>query len=117
LLKENHIFSIGSFEKSIEKALFGFPNKPLIVEVESLDQLKKVLLIKGITRILCDNFSPQDLLEAVAIAKGIYPLETSGNINEKNIIEYAETGVDYISIGSITKNIHSIDLSLKFDLN
>jgi len=117
LLKENHIFSIGSLEKSIEKALFEFPNKPLIVEVESLDQLKRVLLIKGVTRILCDNFSPQDLLEAVAIAKGIYPLEASGNINEKNIIEYAETGVDYISIGSITKNIHSIDLSLKFDLN
>lgn len=117
LLKENHIFSIGSLEKSIEKALFEFPSKPLIVEVESLDQLKRVLLIKGVTRILCDNFSPQDLLEAVAIAKGIYPLEASGNINEKNIIEYAETGVDYISIGSITKNIHSIDLSLKFDLN
>ena len=117
LLKENHIFSIGSLEKSIEKALFEFPNKPLIVEVESLDQLKRVLLIKGVTRILCDNFSPQDLLEAVAIAKGIYLLEASGNINEKNIIEYAETGVDYISIGSITKNIHSIDLSLKFDLN
>jgi len=53
------------------------------------------------------------LLEAVAIAKGIYPLETSGNINEKNIIEYAETGVDFISIGSITKNIQSIDLSLR----
>lgn len=117
LLKENHIFSIGSLEKSIEKALFEFPNKPIIVEVESLDQLKRALSIKGITRILCDNFSPQELLEAVAIAKGIYPLETSGNINEKNIIEYAETGVDFISIGSITKNIHSIDLSLRFDLN
>ena len=112
LLKENHILSIGSLEKSIEKALFEFPNKPVIVEVESLDQLKSALSIKGITRILCDNFSPQELLEAVAIAKGIYPLETSGNINEKNIIEYAETGVDFISIGSITKNIHSIDLSL-----
>ena len=117
LLKENHIFSIGSLEKSIEKALFVFPNKPVIVEVESLNQLKRVLSIKGVTRILCDNFSPQELLEAVAIAKGIYPLETSGNINEKNIIEYAETGVDFISIGSITKNIHSIDLSLRFDLN
>ena len=117
LLKENHILSIGSLENSIEKALFEFPNKPVIVEVESLDQLKSALSIKGITRILCDNFSPQELLKAVAIAKGIYPLETSGNINEKNIIEYAETGVDFISIGSITKNIHSIDLSLKFDLN
>ena len=117
LLKENHILSIGSLEKSIEKALLEFPNKPVIVEVESLDQLKRALSIKGITRILCDNFSPQELIEAVAMAKGIYPLETSGNINEKNIIEYAETGVDFISIGSITKNIHSIDLSLKFDLN
>jgi len=117
LLKENHILSIGSLEKSIEKALLEFPNKPVIVEVESFDQLKRALLIKGITRILCDNFSPQELLEAVAIAKGIYPLETSGNINEKNIIEYAETGVDFISIGSITKNIYSIDLSLRFDLN
>ena len=117
LLKENHILSIGSLEKSIEKALFEFPNKPVIVEVESLDQLKRALSIKGITRILCDNFSPQELLEAVAIAKGIYPLETSGNINEKNIIEYAETGVDFISIGTITKNIRSIDLSLRFDLN
>jgi len=117
LLKENHILSIGSFEKSIEQALFEFSNKPVIVEVESLDQLKRVLLIKGITRILCDNFSPRELLEAVSLAKGICPLETSGNMNEKNIIEYAETGVDFISIGSITKNIHSIDLSLRFDLN
>ena len=113
LLKENHILSIGSLEKSIEKALLEFPNKPVIVEVESLNQLKRALSIKGITRILCDNFSPQELIEAVAIAKRIYPLETSGNINEKNIIEYAETGVDFISIGSITKNIHSIDLSLR----
>ena len=117
LLKENHIFSIGSLEKSIEKALFEFPNKPIIVEVESLAELKRVLSMKGITRILCDNFSPRELLEAVSIAKGIYPLETSGNINEKNIIEYAETGVDFISIGSITKNIHSIDLSLRFSLD
>jgi len=63
LLKENHILSIGSLEKSIEKALFEFPNKPVIVEVESLDQLKRALSIKGITRILCDNFSPQELLK------------------------------------------------------
>ena len=117
LLKENHILSIGSLEKSIEKAIFEFPNKPVIVEVESLNQLKRALSIKGITRILCDNFSSRELFEAVALAKGICLLETSGNINEKNIIEYAETGVDFISIGSITKNIHSIDLSLRFDLN
>jgi len=115
LLKENHILSIGSLKKSIEKALDEYPDKPVIVEVESLDQLKIAVPIKGITRILCDNFSSQELFEAVVIAKGICPLETSGNINEKNIIEYAETGVDFISIGSITKNIHSIDLSLRLD--
>ena len=117
LLKENHILSIGSLKKSIEKALLEFPNKPVIVEVESFDQLKSALSIKGIARILCDNFSPQELHEAVAIAKGICHLEASGNISEKNIIEYAETGVDFISIGSITKKIHSIDLSLKVELN
>jgi len=117
LLKENHILSIGSLEKSIEKALYEYPDKPIIVEVESLDQLKIALPIKGITRILCDNFSSQELFEAVVIAKGICPLEASGNINEKNIVDYAETGVDFISIGSITKNIHSIDLSLRFNLN
>jgi len=116
LLKENHFLSIGSFEESIYKAVLMFAAKPIIVEVESIAQLKRALSIKkGITRILCDNFSPQELLEAVAIAKGIYPLEASGNINEKNIIEYAETGVDFISIGSITKNINAIDLSLQFD--
>jgi len=115
LLKENHVLSIGSLEKSIEKALFEFPNKPVVVEVESLDQLRKAVSIKGIARILCDNFSPQALLKAVAIAKGICPIEASGNINKNNIIEYAETGVDFISIGSITKNINAIDLSLQFD--
>ena len=62
-----------------------------------------------------DYFSPQELHKAVAIAKGIYHLEASGNINEKNLIEYAETGVNFISIGSITKNIKAIDLSLQFD--
>jgi nicotinate-nucleotide pyrophosphorylase (carboxylating) len=115
LLKENHILSRGSLEKYIEKARVDYSDKPIIVEVESLDQLKIAVPIKGITRILCDNFSSQELFEAVVIAKGICPLETSGNINEKNIIEYAETGVDFISIGSITKNIHSIDLSLRLD--
>ncbi|SVD21636.1 uncharacterized protein METZ01_LOCUS374490, partial [marine metagenome] len=98
MLKENHILSIGSLEKSIKKALHEYPDKPVIVEVESLDQLQRALSIKGITRILCDNFSPKELLEAVTIAKGICPLEASGSINEKNIIEYAETGVDFISI-------------------
>ena len=114
MLKENHIMSIGSLEKSLEKALTKYPNKPIIVEVETLDQLRTALSIKGIMRILCDNFSTSELRKAVKLSKGVYPLEASGGINEKNIVDYAETGVDYISIGSITKDIFSIDLSLRF---
>ena len=113
MLKENHILSIGSLEKSIEKATSKYPNMPIIVEVETLDQIQTVLSINGITRILCDNFSTIELSMAVKLSKGIYPLEASGNINEKNIVDYAETGVDFISIGSVTKDVLSVDLSLR----
>ena len=114
MLKENHILSTGSLEQLIKNAVSQFPNTPIIVEVESLEELRLVLLMKGIKRILCDNFSLHDLREAVKISKGIYPLEASGGITETNIMDYAKTGVDYISIGSITKDIKSIDLSLRF---
>ena len=70
--------------------------------------------MRDINRVLCDNFSIEDLREAVKISSGIYPLEASGGMNENNILQYAETGVDFISIGSLTKDIKSIDLSLRF---
>ena len=114
MLKENHILSIGSLEVSIKNAVGRFPETPIIVEVESLKELRSALLSKYITRILCDNFAIQDLKEAVKISRGIYPLEASGGITESNILEYAETGVDFISIGSLTKDIRSIDFSLRF---
>ena len=114
MLKENHILSIGSLEKSIKSSVSKFPEIPIIVEVESMDELRSALELKDITRILCDNFSLEELVEAVNISRGVYPLEASGGINENNIKEYAETGVDYISIGSLTKDIRSIDLSLRF---
>ncbi|MDC0198240.1 carboxylating nicotinate-nucleotide diphosphorylase [Candidatus Thioglobus sp.] len=114
ILKENHILSIGSLEVSIKKAVSRFPETPIILEVESLEELRSALLSKYITRILCDNFAIQDLKEAVKISRGIYPLEASGGINENNIVDYAETGVDFISIGSLTKDIRSIDFSLRF---
>ena len=114
MLKENHILTIGSLEDSIKDAVINFPKIPIIVEVESLDELKSVLSMTNITRILCDNFSIPDLIEAVQISSGVYPIEASGGINEDNIIQYAETGVDFISIGSLTKDIRSIDLSLRF---
>jgi len=116
MLKENHISAIGSLEGAIDRALKSFPDKPVIVEVETLDQLDQALAIGGVTRILCDNFDPRVLADAVGKASGKCPLEASGNIDESNIQEYAETGVDYISIGAITKHIQSIDLSLQFEI-
>ena len=114
MLKENHILTIDSLETSIKNAVSKFPEVPVIVEVESMDELRSALVMKDITRILCDNFSLEELIDAVNISRGVYPLEASGGINENNIKEYAETGVDYISIGSLTKDIRSIDLSLRF---
>ena len=114
MLKENHILAIGSLEASIENAVNKFPKIPIIVEVESLHELQSALSMRDINRVWCDNFSIEDLREAVKISSGIYPLEASGGMNENNILQYAETGVDFISIGSITKDIKSIDLSLRF---
>ena len=114
MLKENHILAIGSLEASIKNAVNKFPKIPIIVEVESLHELQSALSMRDINRILCDNFSIEDLREAVKISSGIYPLEASGGMNENNILQYAETGVDFISIGSLTKDIKSIDLSLRF---
>ena len=114
MLKENHILAIGSLEASIKNAVIKFPKIPIIVEVESLHELQSALSMRDINRVLCDNFSIEDLREAVKISSGIYPLEASGGMNENNILQYAETGVDFISIGSLTKDIKSIDLSLRF---
>ena len=114
MLKENHILAIGSLEASIKNAVNKFPKIPIIVEVESLHELQSALSMRDINRILCDNFSIEDLRKAVKISSGIYPLEASGGLNENNILQYAETGVDFISIGSLTKDIKSIDLSLRF---
>ncbi len=114
MLKENHIAAAGSITAAVTKAQSAYPSLPLIVEVETLAQLQETLALSGITRILCDNFELAQLAQAVKLTKGIYPLEASGNIDQHNIAEVAETGVDYISIGSITKHIQAIDFSLRF---
>ncbi|NYT52574.1 MAG: carboxylating nicotinate-nucleotide diphosphorylase [Candidatus Vesicomyosocius endoextente] len=114
ILKENHIVALGSITLSVKTAIEKYPNLPLIVEVEDLNQLQEVLKLSGVTRALCDNFLISDLIQAVVMAKGKLPLEASGNINESTIVEVANTGIDFISIGSITKNIQAIDLSLRF---
>lgn len=115
MLKENHIIASGSIESAVSLASNKYPDLPLIVEVENIKQFNQTLNLSGVSRVLCDNFSTKDLSQAVALAKGIVPLEASGNIDENTVIAVAQTGVDYISIGAITKNIQAIDLSLRFD--
>ena len=114
MLKENHIIAAGGLTKAVENAKTQYPDLDLIVEVETIEQLTEVLTLEGVTRVLCDNFQTKVLLQAVEMAAGVLPLEASGNIDINTISDVAETGVDFISTGSITKNIQAIDLSLRF---
>lgn len=110
LLKENHKTAFGS----IKKMLINIDNlKNVQVEVESIKEFIEALSF-GSKNILLDNFSIKELKKVVQLNNGQALLEASGNINEKNIIKYAKTGVDRISIGAITKNIKSIDYSMLF---
>jgi nicotinate-nucleotide pyrophosphorylase (carboxylating) len=114
LIKENHIAAAGSIESAITGARALDMELPVEVEVESVEQLQQALRA-GADRILLDNFTPEDIREAVALTGGRAELEASGGISLDGLREYAETGVDYISIGALTKNIHAIDLSMRFD--
>jgi nicotinate-nucleotide pyrophosphorylase (carboxylating) len=114
MLKENHIAAFGGIAKAVKKAVEDYPELDLIVEVEALEQLAEVLALSGVTRVLCDNFSHQDLVHAVQMSAGKLPIEASGNIDIDTLVATAETGVDFISTGSITKNIQAVDLSLRF---
>jgi nicotinate-nucleotide pyrophosphorylase (carboxylating) len=113
LIKENHIEVMPSLCEVIKSAKHKDKEVPIIVEVEEVDQLKELMLCEKIDRVLCDNFSLLSLKEAVELVNELMPIEASGNITEENIKDIAQTGVDYISIGSITKNIRAIDLSLR----
>jgi len=114
LIKENHIVATGSIEAALLAAHALEKNIPVQIEVESLAQLKAALQAHA-RLILLDNFSLQDLTEAVSINAGRAILEASGEIDLDNVREVALTGVDRISIGSLTKNIQAIDLSMRFD--
>ncbi|MEL0055690.1 MAG: carboxylating nicotinate-nucleotide diphosphorylase [Methylophilaceae bacterium] len=112
LIKENHIASFNSFEEFLNK----LKEKKLIekaqIEVETISQLKLALTF-GAKKILLDNFSIQKIKQAVQINQKKATLEASGNITIKNIRDYAKTGIDRISVGSLTKNIEAIDFSVK----
>lgn len=115
LIKENHVKSAGGITNAIERAQAGGEDVPIEVEVESLEELTQALDANA-PRILLDNFSTEDLTRAVQIndAYGYVKaeLEASGSITLENVRQIAETGVDFISIGALTKNVHAADLSM-----
>jgi len=115
LLKENHIMAAGSIAHAVAQARKLAAGLPLQVEVENEDELHQAL-DAGVTRILLDNFSIPALAAAVSFTAGRATLEASGNITLDNIAAVAQTGVDYISVGSITKYIMPLDLSMRFSV-
>ena len=115
LIKENHIALAGSITAAIEAARrLAPPNTPVEVEVESLDQLRSALAV-GVKKILLDNFSLELMRDAVRLAADKAVLEASGGVGIEGLHAIAATGVDFISVGSLTKHVHAVDLSLRVD--
>lgn len=115
LIKENHIAACGGIAQAISAAHQIAPGKPVEVEVESLTELQQAL-DAGADIIMLDELSLDDMRTAVSLTAGRAKLEASGGINESTLRTIAETGVDYISIGSLTKDIKAIDLSMRLSL-
>jgi len=115
LIKENHILAAGSIRQGIDSARRVAPGLPVEIEVESLDELDQALEERA-ERILLDNFKLAEIRAAVQRTAGRAALEVSGNVSLETIRALAETGVDYISVGDLTKNIRAVDLSLRIDL-
>lgn len=113
LIKENHLAASGSIKAAVDRARELNPDPLLEVEVENLDQLQQALDAK-VDRVLLDNFSIDELRQAVTLNNNTIRLEASGNITAESILEIAETGVDFISIGALTKHLRAIDFSLRF---
>ena len=117
MIKDNHIDFAGGIEAAILKVISYLKEKnkelPIEVEARNLDEIKEIMRVGGIHRILIDNFTPDETREAVALIDGKFETESSGGITKENIMDYAQTGVDFISIGALTHQIKSLDLSLK----
>jgi nicotinate-nucleotide pyrophosphorylase (carboxylating) len=117
LIKDNHVDFAGGIKEALDKA-FSYNKsllKPLdvMIEVRNETELDEVLAIGGVKRIMLDNFTPDRLRAAIRKIDGRFPTEASGGINEKTLRAYGETGVDYISVGALTHQVKSLDLSLK----
>ncbi|RMQ99534.1 Quinolinate phosphoribosyltransferase [Pseudomonas syringae pv. helianthi] len=115
LIKENHIAACGGIAQAVEAAHRIAPGKPVEVEVESLSELKQAL-DAGADIIMLDELSLDDMREAVRLTAGCARLEASGGINDDTLRVIAETGVDYISIGAMTKDVKAVDLSMRLSL-
>lgn len=117
LIKDNHIDFAGSIEKAIERAkeYCRENNKDLKIEVEvrSLDDIKRVLAVGGVDRIMFDNFTPELTKEAVKLVDGRTETESSGGITIDNLRTYGEAGVDFISVGALTHSVKGLDMSFK----
>jgi len=117
LIKENHIMAAGSIARAVAAARSSGTKVPVEVEVESLDELEQAIAA-GADIALLDDFSLEDLAEAVTINRGAprsLKLEASGGVTLETIRQIADTGVDYVSVGSITKHVRAVDLSMRFD--
>lgn len=116
LLKENHIIALGSVKKAVQKAKSQFPQHMVEIEVETVDQLKQAIEA-GADRALLDNMDLPLLRECVKLAQKSIELEASGGVSLDTIAAIAATGVDFVSVGNLTKNIQAVDLSMRFDSN
>jgi nicotinate-nucleotide pyrophosphorylase (carboxylating) len=115
LIKENHIASAGSIKNAVQAARQAGPGFQVEVEVENEAQITAALAA-GADILLLDNFTLEELMKAVRLVDGRARLEASGGVTLENIREIAQTGVDFISTGALTKNLHSIDLSMRFHI-
>ncbi|WP_429057826.1 carboxylating nicotinate-nucleotide diphosphorylase [Aeromonas jandaei] len=113
LIKENHILACGGIAEAINEARHLNPGKPVEVEVESLAELEQALAANA-DIVMLDNFDIAMMREAVAINQGRAKLEVSGNVTLDTLAEFAATGVDFISVGALTKHVRALDLSMRF---
>ncbi|MDR3433626.1 MAG: carboxylating nicotinate-nucleotide diphosphorylase [Rouxiella aceris] len=113
LIKENHIIACGSIKAAVERALWIHANVPVEVEVESLAELESALAA-GADIIMLDNFTVEMMREGVAMTAGRAQLEVSGNVTDTSLRTFAETGVDYISVGALTKHVRALVVSMRF---
>ena len=112
LIKENHIAASGGIANAVAEAHRIAPGKPVEVEVEDFNELNQALTA-GADTIMLDNFSIEDMRKAVALTQGRAKLEASGNVTRDTLVSIAETGVDFISIGALTKHCRAVDLSMR----